>query len=134
MLHYTFLALFLICLAWIGVIVYRKIPLLAAIPSESLPHQEPFRFFVVRMAKKALFALNPRRITMHFLMRTAQLSNHVRILFLDLSGLIEMLAKKTRHMSQKMQWEHHWFSEKEARTHREDSADSAQQKEKHTVL
>ena len=124
MLHYVFLGLFLASATGAGVLLYKKIPALSAIPRESLLDQEPFRLFAVRMMRKVLRAANPKRMVMHILTWTAQALNAARIFFLNIYHIIEALTKKARHTSQKMQWEHQWYSEKEIRKHA--SADSSQ--------
>ena len=129
MLQYVFLILFLASVAGIIVMLWKKAPLLAAILPESLLDRETFRVFAFRMAKKALFLFSPRRVMMHAVTWAAQLLNGVRVLFLNLYHLIEALTKKARHTSQKMQWEHQWFSRKEIQKHVEEKSETPEKKE-----
>ncbi len=138
MLHYVFLGLFIASAISVGILLYKKVPALSAIPRESLLDQEPFRLFIVRMIRIILRVINPKRIVMHVLTWTAQALNAMRIFFLNIYHIIEALTKKVRHTSQKMQWEHQWYSEKEIRKHAptessqsaQDSVDVAQAEKK----
>lgn len=132
MLHYVFLGLFLASVTGAGVLLYKKIPALSAIPRESLLDQEPFRLFAVRMIRRMLRGMNPKRIVMHILTWTAHALNAARIFFLNIYHIIEALTKKARHTSQKMQWEHQWYSEKEIRKHA--PAEAEKKKENDTVV
>lgn len=117
MTHYVFLGLFIVSALGVGMLLYKKIPALSAISRESLLDQESFRLFAIRMIRKVLHTINPKRIVMFVLMWTAQALNAIRIFFLNIYHIIEALTKKVRHTSQKMQWEHQWYSEKEIRKH-----------------
>ena len=129
MLQYVLLILSLASAAAIAAMLWKKAPLLAAIPPESLLDREMFRIFALRMAKKALFLLSPRRVMMHAVTWAAQLLNGIRVLFLNLYHLIEALTKKARHTSQRMQWEHQWFSQKEIQKRTEEKSETPEKKE-----
>ncbi len=130
MVHYFFLGFFLASAAAIAVMLWKKMPSLAAIPPESLLDQETFRIFALRMAKKTLFLISPKRVMMHMLAWMAHLLNGIRVLFLNLYHIIEALTKKARHTSQRMQWENQWFSQKEVQKQVEEKDESAEKAEK----
>ncbi len=87
--------------------------MLARIPEESLANQETFFAWLVRMVKTAARVLQPRRVRMFFLLQAARALNAVRVFFLKVYHAVEAMAKTTREKSQKMDWEHRWFSPKE---------------------
>lgn len=116
MLSFLFLIVFFSSGIGLGYLIYKKIPQLVEISQESLTNQETFVQFVSRISKAFVFGLNPKRLKIYFLSNAAKVLNKLRIWFLRMYHLIEMMAKKARQESQKMEWEHHWFSQKDTKS------------------
>jgi len=115
-------------------LIFKKIPKLIEIPRESLTNQETFIQFVLRISKAFIFALNPKRLKIYLLSNTATALNKLRIWFLRMYHLIEIMAKKARQESQKMEWEHHWFSSKEIEKNKEPEKKEETSDEKKTPM
>jgi len=102
--------LFFLSLFGVGYVVIRKIPELVAIPHESLEHQETFFAFLKRAIMRTIVILNPRRILIRLLSYIARILNVFRIFFLKVYRFTETLTHTAREKSQRMDWEHHWYS------------------------
>ncbi len=113
MLSLAFLILMSVSLLGIAYLVLRRVPVLSQIPQEAIANQETFFAFAVRVAGHAFSSIRPRRIRMFLLTKIAQALNGVRAFFFKIYRTNETMAKTTREKSQKMDWEHHWFSSKE---------------------
>lgn len=113
MLSLAFLILMCASLAGIAYLVLRRVPALSQIPQEAIANQETFFAFMVRVMGRILSAMSPRRIRMFILTKMAEALNSARAFFFKIYHTIETMAKTTREKSQKMDWEHHWFSRKE---------------------
>lgn len=113
MLSFIFPILFFSSCAGFAYLIAKKIPQLAEISQESLTDQETFFKFLIRVFKMFFSVISPKRIRIYFLSNLAKFLNELRVWFLKLYHLIELMAKKARQESQKMEWEHHWFSSKD---------------------
>lgn len=113
MLSFILPIIFLSSCAGFAYVIAKKIPQLAEIPQESLANQETFIQFLQRISKMIFFALSPKKIRIYFLSNLAKFLNELKMWFLRMYHLIEAMAKKARQESQKMDWEHHWYSSKE---------------------
>lgn len=113
MLSLIFPILFFSSCVGFAYLIAKKIPQLAEIPQESLANQETFFKFLVRISKTFVSVISPKRIRIYFLSNLAKFLNELRVWFLRMHHLIEALSKKARQESQKMEWEHHWFSSKD---------------------
>src|SRR3989338_7128715 len=119
MLSYLFPIVFFSSGIGLAYLIFKKIPQLVEIPQESLTNQETFIQFSLRISKAFIFALNPKRLKIYLLSSTARALNKIRIWFLRMYHLIEIISKKAKMESQKMEWEHHWFSSKEIENNKE---------------
>ena len=113
MLSFLFPILFLSLCAGLVYVIFKKIPQLAEISQESLANQESFFQFLQRVFRLFFSALSPKKIRIYFLSNLAKFLNELKVWFLKMYHLIELMAKKARQESQKMEWEHHWFSSKD---------------------
>lgn len=127
MVSLAFLILMCASLAGIAYLVLRRVPVLSQIPQNALANQETFVSFLARVTGRMLSAMSPRRIRMFILTKIAEALNSARAFFFKIYHTIETMAKTTREKSQKMDWEHHWFSHKEVA--REEERLAASEKE-----
>lgn len=128
MLSFLFPILFLSSCAWLVYVIFKKIPQLAEISQESLTNQETFFQFLQRIFKLFFLALNPKKIRIYFLFNLAGFLNELKIWFLRMYHLIEAMSKKVRQESQKMDWEHHWFSHKDIKNKVEQKTEDMESK------
>lgn len=120
----AFFVLFCASCAGMLYFILKSAPLLSRLPQESLVNQETFFEWMARILKSSLFLLNPRRIKRHALAYAADALNAMRVFFQKIYHAIEMMAKTAREKSQKMDWEHRWFSPQEvARRKKEEVTD-----------
>ncbi|MEK7519878.1 MAG: hypothetical protein AAB581_01350 [Patescibacteria group bacterium] len=102
--------MFFASLVGIGYLIMRRVPALVQISPESLPTRETFFAFCARMSYNAVALLKPQRIKIYVLSHVAAALNKIRMFSLRVYYIIEAGAKKARQESQKMEWEHRWFS------------------------
>ena len=122
-LSLVFAILFFASVGALVFIVGKKAPLLARIPSESLPNQETFLAWTARIAKITFTALHPQRIKMYTVAHTAKALHMFRVLSFRMHRFVDMMAHTAKKKSQEMEREHRSSSDvqQEAEGQREES-------------
>ncbi len=122
----VFLVLFSVSCAGMLYLILKNAPLLSRMPQESLVNQETFLAWTARILKSSLFLLNPRRIKRYTLSHAADALNVIRVFFQKIYHTVERMAKTAREKSQKMDWEHRWFSPHEVARRKKEEVDETQ--------
>lgn len=119
----AFFLLFCASCAGIAYLLLKSAPLLSRLPQESLIHQETFVAWIARLFKSLFLSLNPRRIKRYALGHAADALNAMRVFFQKIYHTIETMAKTAREKSQRMDWEHRWFSPHEVARRKKEETD-----------
>lgn len=103
----VFAILFFVSLgALIFIIIIKKAPVLARIPSESLPNQETFFAWLMRIVRAILTALHPKRIKMYVLAQVARTLHTSRLISFQMHRFVDAMAHTAKKKSQEMEREH----------------------------
>ena len=86
--------------------VVKKAPILARISAESLPNQETFFAWVIRIVRAILVALHPQRIKMYVFAQAAKTLHTSRLISFKMHRFVDAMAHTVKKKSQEMEQEH----------------------------
>lgn len=123
-LSFVFGILFFASLGGLLFIAWKKAPILAEIPRESLPNQETFLAYIARRAKIILVTLHPKKIKMYVLAQVAKTLHTSRIISFKMHRFVDTMAHTAKKKSQEMEQEHRSSASSDVRQEAEEQREN----------